>query len=151
MIVLGVGSRARRLTQHVVGIPVPLAFGLARPPDRLLDGLAEHEMAAEHAHGLEQRLAQHRLAEPMQQPAQPGSGIGGLLEAGAHQATGQHQTPGRGIDQQRAALAEMARPFAGAQLVADQPVGRLGVGDPEQRLGETHQHDALARAEAVLA
>ena len=47
-------------------------------------------------------------------------------------------------------LAEMARPFAGAQLVADQPVGRLGVGDPEQRLGETHQHDALARAEAVL-
>ena len=44
----------------------------------------------------------------------------------------------------------MARPFAGAQLVADQPVGGLSVGDPQQRLGEAHQHDAFPGAQLVF-
>jgi hypothetical protein len=66
------------------------------------------------------------------------------------EAPGQHQTPGRGVDQERAAVAEVTRPLSGAQLVADQPVGRVGVGDTEQRLRKAHQHDALARAEPIL-
>ena len=150
MVVLGIGRGARGLAQHVVGVAVALALGLARAPDRLLDRLPEHEVAAEHAHRLEQRLAQHRLAEPLDQAGQPRARVGVLLEIRAHEATGQHQAPGRGVDQKRAAAAEVARPVAGAQLVADQPVGGVGIGDPQQRLGEAHQHDALARAEAVL-
>ena len=147
---LGVGGGAGGLAQHVVRVAIALAFGLAGPPDRLLDGLAEHEVPAEHAHRLEQRLAQDRLAQTVQQARQPRPGVGLLLEVRAHHPTGQHQPPGRGVDQERAAAAEMARPFAGAQLVADQPVGGVGVGDAQQRLGEAHQHDALARAQLVF-
>jgi hypothetical protein len=36
-------------------------------------------------------------------------------------------------------------------LLGDEAVGRLGIGDPEQRLGEAHQDDALLAREAVLA
>ena len=48
-------------------------------------------------------------------------------------------------------LPEMPGPVADGELVADQPIGGLGIGDPQQRLGEAHQHDALARAQPVFA
>ena len=63
---------------------------------------------------------------------------------------GQHQPPGRGVHEQRIGLAEVVGPLADRDLVGDQLVGRLGVGDAQQRLGEAHQHDALLRGEAVL-
>ena len=73
-----------------------------------------------------------------------------LVEVDPDEAAGQHQPPGRGIDQQRAAAAEVAGPVASAELVADQPVGGLRIGDPQQRLGQAHQHHALGRAETIL-
>ncbi len=42
----------------------------------------------------------------------------------------------------------MRRPVRRPQLVADQAVGGLGVGDAQQRLGETHEDDALAAGQA---
>ena len=47
-------------------------------------------------------------------------------------------------------MAEMALPVGLADLVADQPVDGLGIGDAQQRLGEAHQRDALGRGQRVF-
>ena len=38
----------------------------------------------------------------------------------------------------------MPRPIGAGELVADQPIDRVGIGNAQQRLGEAHQRDALA-------
>ena len=67
------------------------------------------------------------------------------------QPAGQHQRPGRGIDEQRGGLAEMPRPIAARQLVADQ-LGRRsrGIGNAQQRLGKAHQRDAFVARQREL-
>ena len=67
------------------------------------------------------------------------------------QPAGEHQAPGRGIDQHRLALAQVLFPVRVAELVADQLVGGLLVGDPQQGLGHAHQQYALLAAQVVLA
>ena len=63
---------------------------------------------------------------------------------------GQHQAPGRGIDEDRFRLAQMAVPVLAADLVGDQLVGRLGIRNAQQRLGQAHQHHALFGGERVF-
>jgi len=48
-------------------------------------------------------------------------------------------------------MPEMAFPIRLADLVADQPVDRLRVGDAQQRLGEAHQRHPLLRGQGVFA
>ena len=62
---------------------------------------------------------------------------------------GQHQRPGRGVDEDRTGAARMRRPVVRRDLVADQLVHRLGVGHAQQRLGQAHQRHALLGREAV--
>ncbi len=38
----------------------------------------------------------------------------------------------------------MPRPIGAGELVADQPIDRVGIGNAQERLGEAHQRDALA-------
>ena len=45
----------------------------------------------------------------------------------------------------------MLVPGAGRNLVGDQAIGGLAVGNAQQRLGEAHENHALARRQAVLA
>ncbi len=45
----------------------------------------------------------------------------------------------------------MALPVAAGDLLGDELVGGLGVGDAQQRLREAHQDDALLAREAILA
>ena len=71
-------------------------------------------------------------------------------DSGARAAR-QHQAPGGGIDEQRLGLAQVVRPLPDRDLVGDQPVGRVGVRDAQQRLREAHQHDALLRGEVDIA
>ncbi len=52
---------------------------------------------------------------------------------------GQHEAPGRGIDEQRIRLAQVVRPLADRDLVGDQPVRRFRVRYAQQRLGEAHR------------
>ena len=49
-----------------------------------------------------------------------------------------------------AALAEMGLPVAAADLVADQRIARLVVGNAQQRLGEAHQRHALLARQRVF-
>ncbi len=58
----GIGRGARRLAEHVVGMPVAMALGHAGVLDRLLDGAPDNELAAEDAHRGGHRLTHHRLA-----------------------------------------------------------------------------------------
>ncbi|MPN07517.1 hypothetical protein SDC9_154787 [bioreactor metagenome] len=67
-----------------------------------------------------------------------------------HQVAGDHQPPGGGIDKQRATLPEVGAPVALADLVADQQVHRLGIGNAQQCLGQAHQGDALLAGQGKL-
>ncbi len=42
-------------------------------------------------------------------------------------------------------------PMPFGELFGDELVGRLGVGDPQQRLGDAHKDDAFLAGKAVLA
>ncbi len=66
-------------------------------------------------------------------------------------AAGEHQPPGGGVDEQRLAVAEVARPVAGLDLVGDQAIGGVVIRNAQQRLGEAHQDHALLRRQVVLA
>ncbi len=67
-----------------------------------------------------------------------------------HDAARQHQRPGGGVHEQRIRMMQMARPFAVADLVADQLVGGRGIGHAQQRLRQAHQHHALFAGERVF-
>ena len=73
-----------------------------------------------------------------------------LLAGRRHEPAGQHEAPGRGVDEQRRALADMRAPVAGRELVADQRVARRGVGNAQQRLGEAHQRHALLARQRIF-
>ena len=128
---------------------IALALGRAGAVERLLDRAPHDELVAEDAHRRGHRLAHHRLARARGEAAQRGAQI---VRRRARRATaaGQHQRPGRGVDEERVRMAEMARPIGRAELVADQPVDGLGVGHAQQRLGEAHQRHALLRGQRVF-
>ncbi len=45
----------------------------------------------------------------------------------------------------------MLFPMAAGDFLGDQRIRRLGIGDPQQRLGEAHENDAFLAGEAILA
>ena len=149
-VALGVGMGARRLAQHVVAVAVALALGAGGAVERLLDGAAHDELPAHDAHGLDHGLADHRLADPLDQPRQDGARLPDLVGSGPDHPAGQHQRPGRGVDENALAMSQMGVPIGAADLVGDQPVGGLRVGNPQQRLGQAHQRHALLGGQAVF-
>ena len=93
-------------------------------------------------------LADHGLAGALDEPAEERPGR--MVVQGQHPA-GQHQGPGRRIDEQVLALADMLLPAGPPDLVLDQLVGGRRVGDTQQGLRHAHQRDAFLgrQAEAV--
>src|SRR6185369_4593565 len=104
---------------------------LAHQPHRAVDALPDQRLAAL-ADDARERVREPRLAVRRDELA------------------GEQQRPGRGVDEQRRALAEMLVPLAGADLVANQRVARRRIGDSKQRLGEAHQRDAFLRRQRIL-
>jgi hypothetical protein len=148
-IALGIPRGRGGLTQHVVGIAEAPSLQLATIAQRLGNGLARNELLAHQLHRQVYPGADHWLArarhEPRQRMAQPG-----FIDR-RHQLSGDHQSPGGGIDEQRAAAAEMGLPVAGRDLVGDQRVARTVVGRAQQRFGQAHQrHSLLARQGVFL-
>ena len=141
-----VGLGARCLAQHVVGIEIALRRHRATAPHCFVDGAAEHELLAHFAHRRRNRGTDHRLAEPAHHGAQ--RAFDAALALVEHLA-GEHQRPGRSVDEYRAGTARMRRPVMRRDLVADEVVHRAGVGHTQQRLGETHQRHALLGREPV--
>ena len=64
---------------------------------------------------------------------------------------GQHQAPGRGVDEQRFGIAQVRGPVAGRNLVGDQAIGGGVVRNAQQRFGETHQDHSFLRRQIIFA
>ena len=146
--VLG-GQRA--FAEHVERIAVVRVVALARARQRFVDGAAHHELVAHDPHRLAHGQADHRLADAPDQALEGAVHVALGVVGQVDQVAGQHQAPGRGVDQHRVGLAEVALPVGLAELVADQLVGGVLVGDAQQRLGHAHQQHAFLAAEVVLA
>ena len=150
-VALRVGLRERGLAEHVVRITVAPVFLFLRTVERLGDRPPHHELVAHDAHRLAHGQAHHGLAAAPDQALQRAEEVALRLLGQRDQLAGEHQAPGRGVHEQRVALAEVRFPVGVAQLVADQAVGRRGVGDAQQRFRDAHQQHALLGRKVVLA
>ena len=117
----------------------------ARARQRLLDGLAEHEMRADQPHRLPRRRAHRRQAEA----ADDGVEDRFRRLARMNDAGGDAERPRRGRDQDRGRFDVAVEPAAGGELVLDQPVRGRGVGHAQQRLGQHHQREPLFGRERI--
>ncbi len=150
-VALGVLHGQRAFAKHVERIAVAGVVALVRARQRFVDGAAHDELVAHDLHRLAHGQADHRLAHAADQARERTGhvGAGGIVDL--HQAAGQHQAPGGGVDQHRVAAAHVLLPVRIAELVADQLVGRVLVGDAQQRFGHAHQQHAFFAAQVVLA
>ena len=150
-VALCVGACSRRLAQHVVRETDALGLEVAGPRHGLFHGPPHYELAAQDAHRLDHRLADHGLAGFCHRSAQEVAHVAKLVVAGqVHHPAREHQGPGGGVDEERFAPAQMAMPVGLGDLVADQAVGGVGVGNPQQGLGQAHEDDTLLVGKPVL-
>ena len=96
-------TRDRGFAQHVEGEPKPALDKGTRFLQRFFDGAAEHEMAAQKLDRSHHRLADHRFAETRREPAQNRVEIPARRILYFDDLAGQHQGPGRSIDEQETA------------------------------------------------
>ncbi len=139
----GIACRVGRLTQHIEGEAIALFAVRPRVAQRFAHCPAEHELAAQHAHGRHDSLPNHRLARPRNHFLDNAFEIPSCGLIHPHDASGQHQRPSRRIDEHRVGFAIMAVPIARADFIPNQPVRRVGVGHPQQRLRQAHQRHAF--------
>ena len=144
----GIAGVASGLTQHVVGMGIAARFRFAAAVDCFAYRPSEDELPADDPHRLDHCLADHRFAAARHQSLQQRPRRAIALIAEADDATGQHQGPGGGVDEDRTS-AEAAIPAGTANLLGDQPIGSGGIGNAQQRLGEAHQQHALATGQVV--
>ena len=133
--------------QHVIAVGVALCFQLCRALHGGIDGFAQHELAAHFLHRPRHSRADHRLAQPFHRRAQV---AGNPRFPVVQHLAGQHQGPGRGIDQRRGRPAQVAAPVGRGNLVFDQRIHGFGIGHAQQRFGEAHQRDAFIGGQAVF-
>jgi len=149
-VLLGIGEGHRRFAQHIKGMGDPPRPFRSRALQSLVNGAAEHELAAEDLHRLPGSRADHRLAQPGDRALQhPAHAALPLFRRIKHFAC-QHQRKGRRIDESGRAFAQMLAPFDRTDLVADQRIGGRCIGHAQQRLGQTHQRDAFFGIKPVL-
>ena len=142
----GVRCGARGLAQHVIGIGKALLFPPPRTVHRFGDIAAHDELAAKLAHGAADGGADNRLAQPAHGRMQRRRDAGRVVVA--QDGPGDHQRPGRGVDQRRRRAAQMFAPGGGRDLVLNQSVYRVFVRHPQQGFGKAHQGDAFVGRQA---
>lgn len=141
----GVGLGQRGFAQHVEGIAeAAIVTGLAGAQGGF-DRLAADELFAHHAHGDIDCTADQRFAAACDQAGERARQA--VLAFGCDQVAGDDQSPGGGVDEQRATPADMRQPVASADAVADQRVAGCGVGDAQKGLGQAHQGYAFPRGQ----
>ena len=147
-VTLSVGFGQRRFTQHVIRVAKALRFHGAGAVQGLVNGFAGHKLLAQHLHGQLHALADQRLTAFADQPGERGQHR--ALAVRGHQLACEQQAPRCGVHKQRGAAAHMLVPVALADLVADQRIACGGVGDAQQRLGQTHQRHAFFAGQRVF-
>ncbi len=138
---LRVGGGQRRFAQHVVGVAETFIFQLAGVRQRFGNGFSGDELLAHQAHRHVHALADQRLAA-LADDAVQGAGQAGFV-MGRDQLAGKQQAPGRGVDEQRRAAANVRMPVAVADLVADQRVAGGFIRNTQQRFRQAHQRHAF--------
>ncbi len=118
--------------------------------DRLLDRAAHHELMRHDAHGLRERHADDRLTHARRQAPKEGGDVIHRQRLESHDATGQHQSPGRGVNEQRMTVTEVPVPLPAGELVANEAIGGVGIGNAQERFRQAHQHHAFLRRQVVL-
>ncbi len=141
-IALRIGLRARAFAQHIERTQPHVRFARAAR-QRLFDAAPDHEFTADDAHGSAHGQTHQGLAGFAGELSHPPGGIG--LDGGIQleNAAGEHQSPGRGIDEQRLRLAGVGRPVAGSQLFGDQTIRGGIIGNAQQRLSDAHERNAF--------
>ena len=147
----GIGRGHRSLTQHVVGQAIALLLQRLGAPQRVVDALAHHELLGHDAHRLHQGCPDDRLAAAADETPQDRQRLVARRLPPFHQTPGQHQGPGRRVDQERIAVRESRAPIRLPDLVADQLIRLFPVGDAQQRFRDAHQHHALVGGEPIVA
>ena len=147
---VGILQGEGRFTQHVVGVGVAQLAGFAARLEGFFHVAPQHELLAHDLHGGIHGGAHHRLPQLVDHATQQVGRIAVELLVELDDLAGQHQPPGGGVDQSGVAFAEMGRPVGAGELVLDQGVGGLGIGNTQQRLSQTHQDDPLLGIQAVL-
>ncbi len=137
----------RRLAQHVVGIGIALRLHPRRAVHRAGDRLAQNELLAHFLHRARHRRADHRFAKTADGVTQVADDARLLL---LQDLAGQHQRPGRCVDQRRGGIAKVLAPVRRGDLVLDQRVHGFGVRHAQQCLGQAHQRDALFGGKTVF-
>ena len=137
-ILVGIGQGQGGLPQHVVGVGVALLAGLAARLEGFLHVAPQHELLAHDLHGGVHGGSHHRLPQLVDHAAQQVGRVAVQLLVQLDDLAGQHQPPGGG------------RPVGAGELVLDQGIGGLGIGDAQQRLRQAHQDDPLLGIQAVL-
>ena len=136
-----------RLAQHVIAVAIALGFQHFRPVHGGGDGFAQHELPPHFLHRAGDGTPDHRLAQPFQRGLQMADHA---RFAVIQHLAGQHQGPGRGIDQTGGRAAKVATPVRRGNLVLNQRIHGFGVGHPQQRFGKAHQRNALIGRQAIF-
>ncbi|MNN20793.1 hypothetical protein D3C81_1340880 [compost metagenome] len=147
LIALGVGDGAGALAQHVEAAQPALAV---RTLQRRLDGATDHELLAHDLDGGGHGLTDDRLAQTPGDALEEARQVGLGLIVHVDQLAGQHQAPGRGVDEQAVRLTHVRGPVGRADLLGDQAVAGVGVRRPQQGLGQAHQGQTFAGAQRKL-
>ena len=146
-VALGIVLRPRAFAKHVERVAEQAALSGAGAVQRLADGLAQHEMAAEHPHRLPRGSADGGNADALGERAQDALRRLARLDHARRDA----ERPGRRGDEECVRAGLVVDEVALADLVLDQPVRGGGVGHAQQRFGEHHERQALAARQRILA
>ncbi len=146
-IAFGVGGGAGALAQHVEAAQPVFAVGTLQ---RRLDGAADDELLAHDLHGGGDGLADDRLAQAPDQTLEEVRQVAARFIVDVDQLAGQHQAPGRGVDEQAVRLTQVRGPVGRADLLGDQAIAGVRVRRAQQGLGQTHQRQTFAGAQGEL-
>ena len=149
-IALGIGGGTGSFPQHVVGIAVTAFFRDAGAFQRLVDGGTHHKLGAHDLHGVAHRGANDRLAEAPHGFPQQAELARVVLVVVVDHLAGQQQAPGRGVDEQGFAVAQVRAPVAVRQLVPNEPIHRQPVRHPQQGFCQAHEDNPFLGREREL-
>ena len=150
-VTLRIGGRQRGLAEHIERVAIASVGLLLRALHRRGDRAAHYILMAHDPHRLTNGQAHYRLTGLVGDPGQHRAKIRAGRLPDANHASGQHQPPGRRVDEQRLASAEVRFPVSAGEFVGNQRLGGLIVRNPQQRLGQAHQHNALFRGQVIFA
>ena len=148
-ITLRVGFGHGRFAQHIEREAVAHFFALFAVGQCFFNGLAGHELFAQHTHGRIHTGADQRCAAFAQQAAQTAR-QSFFVRFVLREFAGNQQAPCGGIHKHGRAASQVAFPVAVCQFVLNQFVARFFIGNTQQGFGQAHQRHAFFAGQCEL-